>query len=152
MNNIVIGVDFSAVTKPLLKAAKALGLAQNARLVLVHAVAPEPSPARSLRVASPSEADEASKRLRLARRRLDAILNQMHRQRVDALALLFHGMPKDHLLREARTRKAQFLVVGSHGAGLHYRMTLGRTAMDVLSQAPCPVLIVPSPRPIDRNS
>lgn len=70
--------------------------------------------------------------------------------RVDAAGIacerkLIEGKPVDAILEEARSCKADLIVIGSHGAGAR-RLVLGSVAERVLRLAPCPVLTVRDPQ------
>ena len=54
------------------------------------------------------------------------------------------GLPVDEIL--ARAKKADYIVMGSHGHGAVYDLLVGSTTHGVLKQAPCPVVIVPPAR------
>lgn len=46
---------------------------------------------------------------------------------------------------------ADLLVIGSHGHGTLHGKLLGSTSERVVHRAPCPVVIVPDPRLVERN-
>ena len=52
--------------------------------------------------------------------------------------------PTDLILDQARTWKADVIVLATSGRGRARRFFLGSTADKVIRQAPCPVLVVPS--------
>ena len=52
-------------------------------------------------------------------------------------------MPSGGILREAKRLEADLVVVGTSGHGFWHRMIVGSTATKVISEAPCPVLVVP---------
>lgn len=53
------------------------------------------------------------------------------------------GRPDVEIVRFARDRGADLIVVGTHGYGAVKRLLLGSVADHVVRQAPCPVLVVP---------
>jgi nucleotide-binding universal stress UspA family protein len=55
------------------------------------------------------------------------------------------GAPAEHLLGEARRRKASLIAVGTHGRRGLQHLLLGSVAEDVMKQAPCSVLIARAP-------
>jgi nucleotide-binding universal stress UspA family protein len=59
------------------------------------------------------------------------------------------GAPVSHILHEAEARKADYIVMGSHGHTAIYDLLVGSTTHGVLLRAPCPVVIVP---PKDKKS
>jgi nucleotide-binding universal stress UspA family protein len=53
------------------------------------------------------------------------------------------GDPAEEIVRYARTRGIDLIVVGTHGRSGFTRLLMGSVAERVLRQAPCPVLTVP---------
>ena len=47
------------------------------------------------------------------------------------------------ILAKARSARAAYIVMGSHGHGAIYDLLVGSTTHGVLMNAPCPVLVVP---------
>jgi len=56
--------------------------------------------------------------------------------------LIRRGAPADEILKAAKERHADLVVVGRHGPGLLERFLMGTTAERVVREAPCPVLTV----------
>lgn len=59
------------------------------------------------------------------------------------------GVPSDAL--SAAAAKADLLVLGSHGHGAVHDKLLGSTSERAVHHAPCPVVIVPDPRLVEKN-
>jgi nucleotide-binding universal stress UspA family protein len=55
------------------------------------------------------------------------------------------GSPRDAIVKAAKTREANLVVLGSHGRGLLGRLLLGSVATYVASHVPCSVEIVRKP-------
>ena len=53
------------------------------------------------------------------------------------------GEPSSTIIDEAQTRQARLIVMCAHTAAGRTDAILGHTALDVLRQAPCPVVLVP---------
>lgn len=62
------------------------------------------------------------------------------------VAAPLHGEIAPGILTEARARKAEAIVMGTHGRTGLGRLVLGSVAQDVLSHSPVPVLLVPPAR------
>lgn len=58
-------------------------------------------------------------------------------------AVIREGTVHDQIVRLARERQADVIVVGMHGHGFLVHALAGSTAERVLHEAPCPVLVVP---------
>ncbi len=63
-----------------------------------------------------------------------------------ATALLVRGTADREIVRTARSKKADLLVLGTHGRTGVARLFLGSVASRVVASAGCPVLTVPSNR------
>ena len=72
--------------------------------------------------------------------------------RVQPGLVLREGAVVRKLLEEARTRKVDLLVIGSHGHGRFERWLLGSVVEKVLRKATCPVLVVPVRRTQARST
>jgi nucleotide-binding universal stress UspA family protein len=58
--------------------------------------------------------------------------------------VVVQGDPADEIVRLARSLPADLIVIASHGRTGSERMMLGSVTMNVLREAPCPILIVPA--------
>jgi nucleotide-binding universal stress UspA family protein len=58
-------------------------------------------------------------------------------------AVIREGIVHDEIVRLAREREVDVIVVGMHGHGFLAHALAGSTAERVLHRAPCPVLVVP---------
>jgi nucleotide-binding universal stress UspA family protein len=56
--------------------------------------------------------------------------------------LLLEGVPHERIARAARSKKADMVVMGTHGRTGFAKLVLGSVASRVLTVAPCPVLTV----------
>jgi nucleotide-binding universal stress UspA family protein len=63
--------------------------------------------------------------------------------------LLLEGDTAEVILRTARNRNCDLIVMGTHGRSGLDRMVLGSVTEDVLRRASCPVLTVRVPKPSD---
>lgn len=137
--NILVPTDFSYAADHALSLARQLARTWHARLMLMHVVAPVSGPDRlftSIRTDQPVMAQLAEQRLgRLARR-----MKLLPHERIVRM-----GSAAEEILRLAAECKADLIVIGWHGHGALERLLIGNTALQVVRQAPCPVLIVPSP-------
>lgn len=66
---------------------------------------------------------------------------------VDLEWFVVSGDPRAKILELAEERKADLIVIGSHGHKGFKRWALGSVAEHTLRHAHCPVLVVPSPAP-----
>jgi nucleotide-binding universal stress UspA family protein len=77
-----------------------------------------------------------------ATKELDRRVAQVRRTGVRAEALLMEGAPSEGIVRAARARRADMIVVGTHGRTGLARFLVGSVASRVVATATCPVLTV----------
>ena len=79
---------------------------------------------------------------RWGQKQLDALVTKAKRAGVRARALLLEGVAADRIVRAARSRYADLIVIGTHGRTGFARLMIGSVANRVVSHARCPVLTV----------
>src|SRR5262245_16519777 len=142
---ILCPVDFSDSSNRSLDHAVALAQWYDATLTVLH-VAPtfEPMPVRSelgypIQIVNPLTRDEV---VAVMRNHLDVA----GRPR-DVIPTARDGDPSTTIIDEALTRKADLIVMGTHGRRGFKRLLLGSVTEAVLREAPCHVLTVASGAP-----
>jgi nucleotide-binding universal stress UspA family protein len=79
----------------------------------------------------------------LAQRQLRALVTRAKAAGVRASGLLVEtGMPHEQIVRVARRKRADMIVMGTHGRSGLTRLLLGSVAARVIATAKCPVLTV----------
>ncbi len=137
---LLYATDFSRASR--LAFAKALELAKQdrARLFLLHVLTP-PSP--FLGDELPASYVELEVRARReVERRLAALVAQAKKAGVRAEGQFTEGVPSEEILRAARRRHADLVVIGTHGRTGLGRVFMGSVAERVLQRATVPVLTV----------
>lgn len=134
--------DFSRASGPAFAKAVALAEQNRAELLLVHVLVP-PTPVFGDGYIPPKayEALETDAR-RGADRRLSALLARARKAKVRAKILLLDGVPYDQIARIAQSRRADLIVMGTHGRTGLSKFFVGSVAERVIVRAPCPVLTV----------
>lgn len=87
-----------------------------------------------------------------AQRRLDRSVDEVQEQMPGAPSverLVQRGLPSEALC--AAAADADLIVVGSHGHGAVHDKLVGSTSERVIHHAPCPVVVVPDPRHVEKN-
>ena len=157
---LLVGVDESDLTGPVLDWTRFLVERVPAEAVVIHVVHPmqfdRSNVATRLSLAAEDTADDAliddEPPLRDARRWLAEQIEQRYtdsphgatlREQMTPIAV--EGLPAATLVAEATRRGAELVVVGSRGAGTARRLLLGSVAEGVLRDSPCPVLVVVRP-------
>jgi nucleotide-binding universal stress UspA family protein len=145
MKTILVPLDFSPVSKLVLAEALCLARPLGARVVLTHVILPPVYPIDFYGVVVDQLTTFATVAEVAANRRLQRLQKRL-KGAVDILPTET-GRPAVTILDQARKLKPDLIVLGSHGHGLMHDLILGSTAQGVLRRSPCPVLVVPAPRP-----
>jgi universal stress protein A len=77
-----------------------------------------------------------------AKKQIGTLVAKARRAGVRAAGLIMAGSPHEVIVRAARSKRVDVLVVGTHGRTGLPRFFLGSVAARVLATAPCPVLTV----------
>jgi nucleotide-binding universal stress UspA family protein len=80
-----------------------------------------------------------------SRDRLQKLLTDAERPKVEVKLSVREGSPFVEIVRYAREEHIDLIVMGTHGRGPIAHMLLGSVAEQVLRKAPCPVLVVRKP-------
>ena len=146
MKTFLLPVDFSGVTACAVKKAVELALPLQAELVLLHVAQPEPEFV-GYEVGPASVRHAVARELSAEHRELQGLEKSVREQGVPVKALLIQGYVVEKILAEAQRLSADMIILGSHGHGGLHHLLMGSVAEGVLRKSPCPVLLVPSPRP-----
>lgn len=135
LRRILVGYDASAESEKALEVALALGECTNSK-VLVLAVA---------RPSEPEMSGKAAALLDAAREQLERTLSQL-RGRVQQNGIRIEtqvavGHPAEEIISKAREDHADLIVVGHRSTPSLDQLTLGSISEQVLSHAPCPVMV-----------
>lgn len=133
---IGVGVEFTANDAVVLEHAAGLARLHRATVLLIHVVE---GPGAA--VHGPQTADRESVEDRAA---MAFMVEHFRVQGLDASGELGFGTPADELVRLAKERGLDALVLGAHGHGLLGDLALGHTVSPVLHRLSIPVLVVPS--------
>jgi nucleotide-binding universal stress UspA family protein len=137
---VLIPIDGSELSERALHIGQDLAQRQGGRIVLVRAAEAHVPPG-----ADPSDQQVA------AVREAEGYLQTV----VDGLALdpdrveqaVPYGPAADSILLEIELRRADLVVMSSHGRGGLSRLVLGSVAADVVKKSPVPVLVIPGAAP-----
>jgi nucleotide-binding universal stress UspA family protein len=163
MKSILVPVDFSDVTPPVIDLVRQLAKAFGAEIHLVHVkeltAAPTPStlgyglagmpelaPMAGLPVPGFEPMSEASpadegQTLKLAKWQEEIAQ--------DGIKVSLHeptGTVADEILNQAGELNADLIVMGTHGRGAMYNLLVGSASKGVLKHSTRPVVLVPAPR------
>jgi len=144
IRQILVATDFSPAAGTAWRHALMLADKFGSRLCLVHVVAPPPyasdplgTKAFMLRLADLSGTMEKDSRVAL-----EAIVKRLNPKRTVSIETAT-GSPASEILRIAARKRADLILLGTHGRGAFSRALLGSVADKVLHASPIPVLAVP---------
>lgn len=139
---ILYATDFSNASRPAFAKAIEVARANRAELLIAH-VLPSVGPLGAEGYVTPRMYEEMETAIRRgAEKRLNSLLERARKARVRHKGLLLRGLPHEEISSAAKSKKADLVVVGTHGRTGMARVFLGSVAARVISAAPCPVLVV----------
>lgn len=151
IRRILLATDFSPASLPALAAAEDLAAALRAEILFVHSL----TPIIAVGGVYPPYVDlsgmESAGRA-AARSQLDRLQAAARKRRLRATTILTKGYAADQILRLARTKKTDLIVMGTHGLTGLSRLVMGSVAMRVVTGATCPVMTVRSKSGSSRKS
>jgi nucleotide-binding universal stress UspA family protein len=134
--------DFSPASRAAFTRAVASARADRAELLLVHVITPV-TPLVGDGYLSPKVYDDMQRSIRASgQTQLDKLVAKAKAAGARARGLLLEGTPADGIVRTARSKRADVIVMGTHGRSGLARLFLGSVAERVVGTAPCPVLTV----------
>ncbi|HEX7787243.1 MAG TPA: universal stress protein [Methylomirabilota bacterium] len=143
IRTIVHPTDFSRASKPAFKRAVEMAKDNRAELLVVHVLAPAVPIMTGDGYVSPKVYEDMEAAARAgAQKQLRGLAEQAKRSGARARPILLEGVAHERIVQAARSRKADLVVIGTHGRTGFARFFLGSVASRVLAIAPCPVLTV----------
>ncbi|MHB1425263.1 MAG: Nramp family divalent metal transporter [Gemmataceae bacterium] len=133
---IGVAVEFSKRDNAVLAQAAAVARTHQAPLLLIHVVE---GPGADFY--GPATDDQES---RTDRQRIGELVQHLQAEGLQAEGALGYGEPAAELVRIARERKLDFLVLGTHGHRFFADLALGQTVSPVLHRLQIPILVVPT--------
>lgn len=134
--------DFSRASGAAFTRALAMARADHATLLLVHVLAPPVLMAGDGYMSPQIYEDLEASARSYAQKRLAALQVKARKAGVKATTLLLDGIPHERIARAAQSKKADLIVIGTHGRTGLAKLFLGSVASRVLAIARCPVMTV----------
>lgn len=144
MKTILVPIDFSDVTKPVIDTAREFAAAFASRLILLNVAEPEPDFV-GFEAGPPTVRMAVARDFKVERQRLDELKTQCAAAGVNVAALHIQGPIVEKILHEAGEQQADMIIIGSHGHGALYDLLVGTVTQGVIKSATCPVVVVPAP-------
>ena len=143
IRRILYATDFSKASARALDEAVNLAKQNHAELLVVHVIEPVGQYAAGedfggaelyMKIEEAAEQD--------AQRSMQKLMRKLQQARVKAKSLLLKGLAYEQIVKTARSRKANIIVIGTHGRTGLSKLFMGSVAGRVVSLASCPVLTV----------
>jgi nucleotide-binding universal stress UspA family protein len=141
IRQVLYATDFSPTSRRARDTAIGLAKLGHARITILFVLAPV--------ILVPGQYVDAETMLALENRarelgkqELAVLATRARKAGVRAAVLLREGDPPDQIVRVARSTKADFIVMGTHGRRGLPKLFLGSVAGRVVTAAPCPVVTV----------
>ena len=142
MKRILHPSDFSKASRGAFKKAVELARTTGAALDLLHVIAPV-VPVFGYGYVSPQTYDQlAASGKKWAQQEMERLVKKARAAGVKTTSTIVEGMPVDRIVRAARARRADLVVMGTHGRTGWSRLFLGSVASRVIAASPSPVLTV----------
>ena len=142
IRTVMMASDFSSVSAAAFARAVELAKANRAKLLVMHAVMLSTPPLGGEYMPPPTWDRIEAAMHAAAKKQAGALVAKARRAGVRAASLVVAGSPYEVIVRAARSKRADVLVLGTHGRTGLPRFFLGSVAARVLATAPCPVLTV----------
>ena len=83
--------------------------------------------------------------LKAAQKQMEEFMGQYVPEKTKSSSEVVSGRPFLEIIRVAKERKSDLIVIGTHGRGALKQVLLGSVAEKIVRKAPCPVLSVRQP-------
>ena len=134
--------DFSRASTPAFKRAVEMAKSNRAELLLVHVMVPA-VPLMGDGYVSPKVYEDLEAAAQAAaQKQLRKLVAKAKQAGARVKGLLLEGVAHERIAQAARSRKADLVVIGTHGRTGFAKLFLGSVASRVLAVSPCPVLTV----------
>ena len=142
VRRILHPTDFSRASGAAFARAVRMAKADRAQLLLVHVLAPPMPIAGEGYLASEVYDDLQTSARRYAEKHLSGLQGKARKAGARTATLLLEGVAHERIIRAARSKKADLIVIGTHGRTGLAKFFLGSVASRVVAGASCPVLTV----------
>jgi nucleotide-binding universal stress UspA family protein len=142
LKSVLVPTDFSETSQVAVNYGVALARVFNAKLHLLHVIHEGFGSEMAAPTLSLGLLDDVQNN---ARERLGTILTEQEQKALQSDSVLRKGAPDVEILRYAKEREIDLIVMGTHGHSGIAHMLMGGVAEKVVRKAPCPVLTVRHP-------
>lgn len=142
IKKILYATDFSKASERALQKAVELTKQNRAELLVVHVIEPAPYVAGEEFGGGELYAKLEDIAKRDAQNSMAKLMQRLKKAEVKAQSFLFKGSAHDQIVKAARSKKADMIVIGTHGRTGLSKLFMGSVAGKVVSSAACPVVTV----------
>ena len=142
-SRILHATDYSKASDRAFEAAVALAKQNRADLLVLHVIEPvapyvtgEDIGGAELYMKLEETAEQEAKTS------MKKLMEKLRKLKVNAKSLLVRGTAHEQIVRAAKSRRANLIVIGPHGRTGLSKLLMGSVANQVVSTAHCPVLTV----------
>jgi nucleotide-binding universal stress UspA family protein len=142
MRRILFASDFSKASGKAFTTAVTMAKANQATLTILHVIVPFVPivPEQYINTVTWEQIDRQARRW--SQRQLVKLVDRAKKAGIRAVGLLLEGDPAQQIVRAARSKRADLLVVGTHGRTGLSKLFVGSVAARVVATASCPVATV----------
>ena len=142
MRRILLAADFSKASRRAVAAALQMAKRNRATVTILHVIAPL-IPMGPDQYMAFDTWDNLEKQGRIwAQRELNKLTAKAKKAGVRAVGVVAQGGAAQEIVRTARRRRADLIVIGTHGRTGLAKLFLGSVAAAVVATSQCPVLTV----------
>ena len=135
IKSILFATDFSAYAQYAYEFACSLARDKQALLEIVHVKPPSAAATGSMAPSEPINLTPSA----------DASLHRLNPDGIAVNHVLLEGDPAEEIIRIAKERNSDVIVIATHGRTGLGRLLWGSVAEQVFRKAPCPVLMIKVP-------
>ena len=144
MTTLLVPVDLSDVSKPVLEKTTELAQQLSARVVVLHVAEPVATYApveatEDLVIPSPPPVEDFS----ATNSRLKSLSEPLEAVGVKVETVTHAGLVVDDIFEQAAKYHADYIILGSHGHGVPYHLFSKGVVTNALKRANCPIIVVP---------
>lgn len=142
IKKILYATDFSKASARAFDQAVTFARQNRAELLVVHVIEPTPYAADGEFNAAEIYAKLEDMAKRDAQASMSKLMQRLKKLNVRAQSLLLKGSAHDQIVKAAKARKADMIIIGTHGRTGLSKLFMGSVAGKVISLATCPVMTV----------
>jgi nucleotide-binding universal stress UspA family protein len=148
MRTLLVLVDLSDVSKPVLEKTAELAQLLSARVVVLHVAEPvatyAPVEATEDLVVPRNPPVDTMEDFSATNSLLKSLEEPLEAVGVEVETVIHAGLVVDDIFEQAAKYHADYIILGSHGHGVLYHLFSKSVVTNTLKHAHCPIIVVPS--------